>query len=260
MITLTTPIYFNGTDLNSIAGWITTGTDTFRYPNRKVNNFSISSSNNSVTTAAWFESRPINIRGTIRVYGRENLDDSIGELRRILEPINKVLQLPVSGCQRKFNNVTVKNVAITDVAGGMAMIDIEFITSDPFNYSLTTTQVLNISNLTTTPKQYAVTFDGSTSQLPIITCTYDSLTGSTNCGVTLTNMGDSKSITISRIWSAYDVLQIDCQNKTVKVNGTSVEFTGNFLSFNKGLGYIQYSDTLTARQVDINIIYTKRFS
>ena len=260
MITMTAPIYFGGVDLNSVSGWLTTGTDTFRYPSRKVNNFNISQSNNSVTTSAFFEGRSVNIRGIIRVSGRELLDDSVSELRRILEPSNQVLQMPISGNQRKFNDVTVSNVVISDVNGGMARIDIEFKTSDPFNYALSTTESLNVSNLTTTPKQYQIAFDGTTKQLPIIMCTFDSLTGTTVSAVTLTNMADSSSISISRVWSASDILIVDSQTQTVTVNGTVVDFTGNFLSFYKGLNYIQYSDGLTARQVDINVTYTKRYS
>lgn len=258
IMTITDPIYFGGVNLNSINGWLTTGTDTFRYPTRKVNTFNLTQSDSSVTTSAFFTGRNINIRGIIRVYGRENLDDSLGELRRILEPINQVLQLSVSGNSRKFYNVTTSNISISDVSGGMALIEIEFITSDPFNYALTTTQALNISNLTTTPIDYSLTFDGTTTQLPIITCTIDTITASTVTGMTFSN--STQSITIDRTWTALDILVIDCQAQTVTVNDTVVNFTGNFLEFSKGINYLRYSDEFTARQVDINVIYTKRYS
>lgn len=258
MGTFTSPIYFGGIDINSITGWITTGTDTFRYPSRQVNTFNLAQSDNSVTTSAYFAGRKINIRGMIRVSGRENLDDSISELRRILEPINQTLQLSVSGNERKFNDVTVSNVSISDVGGGMAKIEIELTASDPFNYALTTTQALNVSNLTTTPMGYSVTFGGTTSQLPIITCTIDSITAGTVAGMTFSD--GTNSISIDRTWAALDILVVDCQNQTVQVNGDDVNFTGNFLEFNQGITYLSYSDEFTARQVDINVIYTKRYS
>ena len=144
----TNPILFGGINILSVNGWLTTATDTFRYSKRDVTNLSLAHSNNSVTSSAFYKNKLVNVRGVIRVTGREQLDDSITQLRKILEPINQTLQLPVSGVQRRFVRTTVSNIVIANVNGGYAEIDIEIVASEPYNYSITTTELINIINLT----------------------------------------------------------------------------------------------------------------
>ena len=258
-INMTDPVSFNGTDLNLIAGWRTTGTDTFRYPTRKLTNSSLAHTDKTITTSAYFTGRSIDVRGVITISGRELLDDSISELKRILQPINKTLQLPISGTQRVFSSVTVKNIIIQDVAGGFAKIDVEFATSDPHSYDLATTELLNALNLASGDKSYPVTFVGTAQQLPVITLTIDSMGVSINRTVTFYSPAIGTSISIQRDWTATEVLVIDNLNQTVKVDGTDVGFTGNFLAWDSGMKFINYTDNFGTRQVDINVTYTKRY-
>jgi phage-related protein len=195
------------------------------------------------------------------VSGRDSLDTSISELRRILYPINKILQLPISDSQRKFINTTVSNIVISDVGGGYAAINIELSTSDPYNYDLVTTQALNVSNLNTSGTAYAMTFGGTAKQLPIITVVLDTFTdGDDNKTITLRNQTTDQYIGVLKKWATSDVLVVDCQNSTVTVNGISIEFSGRLLYFDTGTGYLQYEDEFATRQVDINVIYTKRYA
>lgn len=259
LIKTTDPIYFGGVDLNSISGWRTTDTDTYRYPKRDTTEFPIAYSNQQAITSAFYTERMLSISGVITSTGREALDDSISELRRILEPINQTLQLPVSGNQRIFNEVTVTNITISDVKGGYAAIDIELATTDPFNYSLTSVELLNIINLTSGNKSYPVTLEGRGDQAPIFTLTLDTVTNGTNKTITISNPATGKSISIEGVWAANDVLIINCKTKTVTVNAVDVDFDGSFPVWAKGLGTINYSDDFTQRQIDINVVYTKRY-
>lgn len=258
MITITDPIYFNGTDINSISGWLTTSTTTYVYPSRNVNVFGIVNSDNSITSNAYFDGNKITVEGVIRVSGRENLDDSLSQLKKILKPINKTLQLPISGEQRKYTNSTVENIAITDVAGGFAKISIQFITKEPYSRALTSTTLLNVANLTSGDVSYPVTFTGSGLQLPIIQLTFDSGSPTSNRTVTFTNPYDDTYIAIQRDWTASDVIVIDCDNKQVLANDSAIDFEGKYLEFNDGAGFINYTDDFTTRQVDITVTYTER--
>ncbi len=258
IIQMSDPVYFNGTSLQSITGLRITGTDTFRNPTRDLQNLSIASSDFTATTSGFFTEHKINVRTVIARSGRELLDESIGELKRILYPINKTLQLPIAGEQRKYLNVSVANIGFSDVAGGYAAVDIEFVTSDPCSYSLTSSEILNVVNLTSGDKSYPIIFSGTAKQKPIITYTVDSFTPSTSVAVTFSNPTDGTSIEVSRTWTTNDVLVIDNLAMTVKVNGTAVDFTGNFLEWDNGNGFINYADDFTTRQVDINVTNTKR--
>lgn len=252
------PVYFNGVDLNSITGWRTTGTDPHRFPQREVTNYSLANSNKSVTTSAFYTGKTINVSGIIAVNGRELLDSSIAELRRILQAENAVLQLPVFGEQRKYFKVTTKNIALKNMGGGYVEIDIEFTSSEIYNYSITSTELLNIVNLTSGIKSYQVTVLGSGPQVPVITYTVDSFTTGTNRTVTFSNPTSGYSISIQRTWTAGEILIIDNRERTVQIAGEDVDFTGNYLEWTQGAGFINYSDDFTARQVDINVTYYKR--
>lgn len=259
IMTMRDPVYFGGVDLNLIEGWQTTGTDPYRDAKRDVQSGVIAYTDLTKTTSMFYGGKPINVSGVITRTAREYLDQSISELKRILHPINQALRLYVAGELRQYNEVTVSNIAISDVAGGYAKVDIEFQTSDPYNYELITTEVLNVVNLTSGNKSYPVTFEGTAKQLPKFTITLDSADPLTNATITITNPITGESIAVEREWTVADVLIIDCKEKTCKVNDIAVDFTGNFLYWSKGAGFINYTDDFTERQVDINVIYTKRY-
>ena len=252
-------LLFNGVNLLSVAGSSFVGTDTFRYPKRNVTNSPLANADNSVTTSAFYQGKPVNIRLMIARNSRDDLDASISELRRLLEPINAVLQIPIQGTPRKYNECTVSNIACKDVAGGYISVDIEFLSADPTYYDITTTTLLSVANLTSGNKSYPVTVYGTAKQLPVITYTLDSFTTGSNRTVTFTNPATGASLSIQRTWIAAEVLTIDCFNRTVQVDGTDVDFSGNFLEWGIGTGFVNYTDDFAARQVDISIVYYKRY-
>lgn len=254
------PVYFGAISLNTINGWMTTGVDTFRYPNRDVKNFPLAYTNNSLTTSAFYTGRPIHVRGVLMLTSRNELDDAIGELRVLLEPINQTLQIPVSGRQRQFYKVTVANISFADVKGGYISVDIEFTTTDPNSYETITTEALNIIALTSGNKSYPVTFAGTGRQVPTFTYTLVSATNLTNRTVTFINPLTNKSIAVQRTWVAGDILIINGLAQTLQVNGVDTTYSGNFLDWARGAQFINYTDDFTARQVNINATYIKRYA
>jgi hypothetical protein len=258
MILTNDPITFNGTNLNSLQGWLTTKTDTYRYQDRKLANFDIINSDNVITTNANYTGKKINVSGVIRVDGRETLDTVISELKRILHPINKTLSMPVAGVQRIFYNTSVANIVIQDVQGGYCEVDIEFISSDPYAYSSSTTELLNVINVTSGSKSYPVIVEGTATQAPTITMVLDTGSPTTNRTVSFGNPSD-KTVLVERNWQANDTLIINCKDKSITVNGTATDFSGTFPVWDSGNGYFEYNDDFTERQVDINVIYTKRY-
>lgn len=259
MRTLTDEILFDNFNLLSISNVHLSSTDPNRFPTRKVHNSPLANTDGSVTTSAFFEGRVVNISLYITELNRELLDDAISTLRRRTNGVNKTLKMPISSAYRNFYNVTLQNMAISNIKGSYAEINLEFLASDPFSYDVITTEVQNVLNLTSGDKSYPIYLEGTAPQLPVITYTLDSFTGSNGINVTFTNPATSTSITVSRSWTAADVLVVDCFNHTVEVNGDPVEFTGNFLEFTAGDQHFNYTDGFTERQVDINFTYRKRY-
>lgn len=254
------PVTFGGVDIRSVQGLTVTGVDPHRLPKRRVTSYDLANLNGSTTTSAFYGGRDVTISTIIARPSRELFDASISELRRILDPINQTLRVPMESSYRDFYNVTLSNMAFKDMNGGYSEVILDFTASDLHSYDIITTELLNMVNLTSGDKSYPVTLEGTAYQVPVITYTVDSVTGGTNKAVTFTNPATGVAITVTRTWTAAEVLEIDCWNKTVKVDDDDTVFTGNFPSWQTGDGHINYTDGFTERQVDINVTYTKRYS
>jgi len=259
IIKLSDPIKFNGVDITSVNGWTTTVTNPNRFAN-DVQNYGLSYSDSTTTTSAFLTRKNVNINGVIAVSGRELLETSISDLKRIVKGVNKDLIIAVSGEQRLYRQATIANISIMKIAGGYAEIELEFTVGDPYNYSQTNTEVLNRVNATSGNQSYPVIFAGTANQLPVFTYTVDALNPTlSQVDVTISNPTTGDYITISRAWAVADVAIIDTLNSTVTVNDEAFDFTGRFPAWEQGAGFINYTDQFTSRQFDLNVVYAKRY-
>lgn len=252
-------VKFGAYNLLSVPGLRITGVDTHREASNDIKSFDLAYTDRSVTTSSFQHSRPLNIRAVITRRNRDELDASIGILKKILRPKKQVLRLPVEGAPRDFYDVTKQNIGFEDTAGGYTALDIEFKCDDPYSHAITATTLLNVANLTSGNKSYPITLDGTAPQLPLITYTVDSFTVGSNRTVTFIEPISGMQIAVQRTWTAADVLVINCLTQEVQVNGVDVEFTGNFPEWSPGGGFVNYTDDFTARQVDILVTYLKRY-
>lgn len=261
VLTMTDPIYFAGVNLLTVSGLTITGYDPFRTPEIRVDTSPVSTEDFSSTGSMFLSGRPFNIRGIIARPSRELLDESIHDLNKILYQTRQTMQMPVRGAQMQLKNVTLTNIAYQNVAGGYIEFDAEFLADDPAIYAVSETALLAVSNLTSGDKSYPITIEGTTKQYPRFVLTLDSFTGTGQKSITINNPATDQSIIVARTWTAADILTIDCLpgQQYVKVNGVDVDFSGNFPYWNSGLGYINYTDTFTARQIDITMHYYKRY-
>ena len=163
-----------------------------------------------------------------------------------------------AGAERKIV-AEIENPIINQLNGGHTTFDLQFIAYDPFMYDQTETTALTVTNATAQPRTDNITNSGSAPMSPKITITIDSLTASGVQDVAVVDPATGLGITVSRTWTAADVLVIDSLNGTVKVNGTDVEYAGTFPIYKPGARQIKYSDTFTARQVDISVTYYARY-
>ena len=92
-----------------------------------------------------------------------------------------------------------------------------------------------------------------------ITVTINSLTASGYQEIQIVDGVTGLGIWVSREWSASDVLVIDSENGTVQVNGVDVDNGGTFIYLKPGVRSIQYTDTFTARNVNIEVKYYARY-
>lgn len=105
---------------------------------------------------------------------------------------------------------------------------------------------------TATSTTYNLCIESSTSSA---TWFFDdvSLTVNSSSTVNIGNAATGQTIAVTRTFAAGDVLIIDTVNKTVKVNGVEIFFSGAFPEFKLGAGGFGYSDTFATRSFNFNV-------
>lgn len=250
---------FNGYDLAStVTGLIIVNTNPYRMPNRDLTIGKIANTDKSVTSAVFFKDKKINIGAVISRDTRELLEASLDQLNLVLQDREKALVFSYGSATRKWT-ATLSNISLSNVAGGYAELDIEFQCSDPMGFDVNSTNLFSVSRSGASSTDTFTVGGTAQWQQPIITLTLTSVTDGSSKIVTIGNSNTGQAISITRTWASGDVLVIDSQAKTVKVNGAEVAFTGAIPEWNPGAGSIDYSDTFTARIMSLSGIYYKRY-
>lgn len=170
------------------------------------------------------------------------------------------LDIGHGGSTRRY--VATANMVDVDRPGGLAYANfaLEFLCTIPFGLDTSTTTALNATSRTLNNYTDSYTFLGNAPiQQPIFTYTLNSVTGGTAASVILGNADTGQQMTIIRNWTAADVLVVNVRTKTVTINGVEIIGDGAFPDFKPGARDIEYSDTFTTRNFNINVIYTKMY-
>jgi hypothetical protein len=216
--------------------------------------------NQSVIASVNYPSKKVSIAGTIHGSTQADLDDRIDTFKGYFIGKDKNLDITYgSGTRRYCATVNTLSVQRQDKAL-FASFAIEFICSQPFGLDTSTTSLINSQNYTAASLTSTPTIGGNAPyQLPVFTITIDALTGAGDF-VKISNDNNNQYIMVYGLGlTAGAVIEIDCYNRTVKVNGTKVNYFGTFLELAPGASSITYTDGFTTRQVDIVATYTKRW-
>lgn len=250
---------FNGNDLTAITGVTILGSDAYKPAKRKLNVIEIARSPLARTNSAFYKERTITLRIGITRSTRDLAEISLDSLLNLLAGVEKELIIKQSDTTRKYI-CTFADSEITNAGGSYIEIDLMFNCPDRFGYDIAPTLLLQISGYTSSVKTDLITVGGSApTQVPLITYTITALTSGASKNIVIGNGRTGQAVTINRTWTAGDVIQIDCKNQTVKVNGTDVNFTGAIPEWETGVQYITYSDTLATRTFSGQVTYYKRY-
>lgn len=258
---ITYPVLFNGTDLNTVPGLTVLATNPYHPPRRDVNSSNVARTNKGKINSAFYVERLIMVRIEISRNSRALMEASLDSLNALLQPKEKALTLPQSGTLRTYCVTFSDFEADEDTEGGMYLRgNLIFTCSDRYGYDLAATQLLAFTGFTSQSRSDALSFGGSAEwQCPVITITFTSVTTGTNKSVIIGNDNTGQALTITRTFASNDVLVIDTLNRTVKVNGTEVVFTGAIPEWNVGTGYWSYRDTLGGRTITAMLTVVRRY-
>ena len=251
---------FDGVDLATISGLTILSTNPYKLPKRTLSSYVLARANKTKNNSAFYTDRNIEVRVGITRATRDLLETSIDSLNRILQGLEKPLILKQSNGLRKYY-CTFSSAQAKEDGGSYIELSLMFDCSDSFGYDTADTLLTAWSAVTGNYRTDTLDVGGSADwQAPVITRTYSSITSDgTDKDVVIGNGATGAAITISRIWATNDVLEVDCYNRTVKVNGVEVLFSGGFPEFAPGVGYLTYSDQFTARTYSGQAVYAKRW-
>lgn len=204
---------------------------------------------------SYYTTKEIIIEGTIEGTTAAYLQAYIDELKELFSRNGKYLDIENwNGETRRYKCVSVS----TDLP--MESFNITFIayTATFLAYegfarsTATTSEVLN--NKTTATVSDTMTNIGTHEAYPTVTVSVDAENALTL--IKFKTDATTDEISIAASYTAGDILIVNCENKTVTINGTEVAYTGNFPRFPSGAVVYTFTFTSTSHTVDTNITYT----
>lgn len=258
-------VTFDGNSLTNVAGLSILGLDPYRPPRRSLTQYVMARADRSRVNSAFYTAKEITVKVAIQRGTRELAENSFDALMSMLMGISKALIVPEGGSVRQYT-CTLKDAVMQKSGTSYIEADLIFTTDDSFGYETGYTTVLSLSGITSNTRGDAVPFGGSAPwQPPLITVFYTAVSGGASKSVVIGNAGTGQQITVTRSWATGDRLEIDCLNRTVKVNGTDVAFTGGFPEFQGAIngattvGNWSYQDTFTTRTFNATITHYRRY-
>lgn len=208
-----------------------------------------------------YPSKTIGLDGSIHGSSQADLDDRIDAFKGYFAQRNKNLDIAYGSGTRRYTAMKTNSLGIERQDKALfATFSVELICK-PFGYDTATTNLWTAkTGFTNATFTETPTIAGSAPyQLPVITITINSMTGDGDY-VQISNDNNNQEILLYGLGlEAGDVIVIDCEQRTVTVDGVEVDYYGTFLELEPGAASITYTDGFTTRDVDVAAVYTKRW-
>ncbi len=219
------------------------------------------SANDSTVPDQEYPSKTIGLAGTIHGSSQSDLDDRIDTFKGYFNQRDVNLDIAYGSSTRRYTAMKVNTIGIERQDKALfAKFNVELICK-PFGFDTSATNLwaaktgYTSATFTETP-----TIAGSAPyQLPIFTITLTAITGDGDY-VQISNDDNNQELLLYGLGLTNgDVIVIDCDQRTVTVNGVEVDYYGTFLELEPGAASITYTDGFTTRTVDVSGVYTKRW-
>lgn len=263
---MTGAVSFDGNSLQTfdraaLTGIITDTIDHASIPDKIVNMFNLAHASAQVQTYSGYSSKMITIKGTVAGSSESDLDSRLDTFRGYFLGSAKNLDIQQAGGTRRW--ITTLNSASITISENKryATFTLQFMCLIPFGSDTATTTALNQTGRTSNSYSDNYTFLGNApSLLPKITITLTAVSATGSQQLSWGNSDTGQTIVITRNnWTAGDVVVIDCDARTVTVNGVAVDFSGAFPEFTPGAHGMVYADTFNSRTMTENVVYYKRY-
>lgn len=242
-------IIFNNNDISTVPNVKIHNFNATDLPSRDVQIHKIARSSKSVITSSEYTQKQITVQGHTNTTNRTDAEVAVTAIKALLQAQNGDLIVQQSGGDIKYT-ATMNEFNIS-WGGTKAIFEIIFIASTPVGTS-TTPELLANLNVTTQSGSATFAVSGSFSIEPLITVTVNSVTGGTG-SIYVINAVNNQGIEIVSTFKAGDVVEIDSEALSVRINGGEHDFLGMFPTFPAGMQQVAYSDSFTTRNIDLTL-------
>ena len=256
-------VTFNTYDLQT-ATIITTDIDHDTIPAQALRQYSKVRGDGVLITDKRFSVKKIKLVGRVHGTTADNMDSLLDTFRQKLlgtDTVNKDLDIDYNGVTRRYVATCVSlNINDQDGSINFSNFTAEFIATKPYGEDTTGSNIFTRSALTTAPDSGSMTATGSAPEQQItVVVEINSFTGAAVNTITVGNDTTGRKISVSRAWTALEVLTVDTAAFTVDVDGTPVDYTGAFPVFAGGTSQtFIYDDDFTARNVEVDVTHKRR--
>lgn len=240
-------VTFNGNSLADINGVWLYNYNATDLPTRDIKIHKLARRSLSIITSSEYVSKAIPVMMRVCSGSRQDTEATLTEIKGLLQPQNGELVVRQSG--EDYQYTATMNEFNIEWSGAVAYVVIVFLASTPIAESVDSNLLFSFS--TTLPSDGAgFTVEGSFIAEPVITVVVNSVTGGTG-SMSIFNASTNQGITLNETFTTGSQIEIDSSNYTVTHNGSNIDFEGLFPTFPPGAQRVGYSDSFTARSVDI---------
>ena len=249
-------ILFAGNDLSAISGLEIENHDFNQLPERDIRINKLARRDKSIITSADYVSKEIPVYFYACGGSRAGTEDVITQLKSLTQAQNALLVISQGGDTVEY--IATMNEMNIEWIGTSAQLVLNFLASDPVGKNSVAVDFIPTATITSASGSYASIVLGSATVYPTFSLTVTAVTGGTGASITILNALTSQGITITRDWTAGELVEINSEDMKATVDGDVVDFTGMFPQFTSGTQQIQYLDTFTTRNITLSAVYNPR--
>lgn len=212
-----------------------------------------------------FDVKKIKITGFIKAASATALETAVDQMNKVINIPEQDLDIEYAGGTRRYVcSLSKKTMPRNFWNVDYIQWELEFTVSDPpFGKNIDTSTLelaaISASNPSTATMEYVKmpTFSGSYKPYPIIRATFTSVNGVQRIDLINTNSDGHLTLTTIQDYKFYDgdVLELDLNAGTVRVNGADIEFTNGFLDFSLDDNEFEVIVIGKAYNIDIKFVY-----
>lgn len=239
---------------------ISSEVDAFSPPRRELVTYNIPRDHGGGFNGDYFRGRDLGFSGIIRTTTAEEMNTLLDTFKRAMTASEAYLYLKFNGEMRRIK-ATLQNPQemfrnrkgyhITFVP-----FDLNFLSLEPFWHSVGYTS-FGYESITDLLYPDEIEVEGSWMAKPVVVLIIENATSANGISFTNTTNGDSISVTQSLV--AGDVVIIDSETKSVKLNGTEIDYDGIFPEFEVGVNAFEIEADASAIQYTATLKYRKTY-